>query len=61
MTEVEFIIFNLINSLSTSRITSFLIDNNKFKETHLQLDITNAVLNFDEPGIQNETHVFFSA
>lgn len=60
MTEVEFIIFNLINSLSTSRITSFLIDNNKFKETHLQLDITNAVLNFDEPGIQNETHVFYN-
>lgn len=60
MNETEFIIFNLINSLSTSRITSFLIDNNQFKDIHLQLEITNAVLNFGEPGMQNDTHVYYN-
>lgn len=60
MTEIEFIIFNLINSLSTSRITSFLIDNNQFEDIHLQLEITNAVLNFEEPGKLNITHVYYN-
>lgn len=57
MTEIEFIIFNLINSLSTSRITSFLIDNNQFEDIHLQLEITNAVLNFEEPEMQKNSHL----
>ena len=52
MNETEFIIFNLINSLSTSRITSFLIDKNQYDDTNLQLEITNAVLNFEEPEMQ---------
>ena len=52
MTEVEFIIFNLINSLSTSRISTFLIDKNQYDDTNLQLEITNAVLNFEEPEMQ---------
>ena len=52
MTEIEFIVFNLINSLSTSRISTFLIDKNQYDDTNLQLEITNAVLNFEEPEMQ---------
>jgi hypothetical protein len=55
MSEIEFIIFNLINSLSTSRISTFLIDNNQYDDIHLQLEITNAVLNFEEPEMQKNS------
>lgn len=54
MTETEFIAFNLANSLSTSKLSSFLIDNNQFEDIHLKLEITNAVLNFEEPVMQND-------
>lgn len=57
MTEIEFIIYNLINSLSISRISTYLIDNNQYDDTHLQLEITNAVLNFEEPEMQKNSHL----
>ena len=57
MTEIEFIIYNLINSLSISRISTYLIENNQYDDTHLQLEITNAVLNFEEPEMQKNSHL----
>jgi hypothetical protein len=57
MNETEFIILSLINSLSTSRINSFLLDKNQFDDEHLQLEITNAVLNFEETEMQKNSNL----
>ena len=60
MNETEFIVFNLVNSLSTSKLSSFLIEKNQFEEIHLQLEITKAVLNFENPEKENNNRVYFN-
>jgi hypothetical protein len=60
MNETEFIVLNLINSLSTSKLSSFLIEKNQFEEIHLQLEIIKAVLNFEKPEKENINRVYFN-
>lgn len=60
MNETDFIILNLINSLSTSRIASYLINKNEYDTSHLQLEILSSSLNFRNPGKINTTHVYYT-
>jgi hypothetical protein len=59
MQEIEYIALNLANNLSSSRIASFMIDNKRFNENYFQTEILNSTLMFNNPGLIENTHVYF--
>lgn len=60
MLEIEFIALNLANNLSSSRLASFMIENKRFNENYVQTEILNSTLIFNDAGLIENTHVFFT-
>lgn len=59
MQEIEYIALNVANNLSSSRIASFMIENKRFNENYFQTEILNSTLMFNNPGLIENTHVYF--
>jgi hypothetical protein len=60
MQEIEYIAMNIANNLSSSRIASFMIENKRFDENYFQTEILNSTLMFNNPGLIENTHVYFN-
>lgn len=60
MLEIEYIALNLVNNLSSSRLASFMIENKRFNENYVQTEILNSTLIFNDAGLIENTHVFFT-
>lgn len=60
MNEIDYIAFNLTSKLGASRLASFMIDNNRFNEDYFQMEILNSTLIFNDAGLIENTHVFFT-
>ncbi len=60
MQEIEYIALNLANNLSSSRLASFMIENKRFNENYVQTEILNSTLIFNDAGLIENTHVFFT-
>jgi hypothetical protein len=59
MQEIEYIALDLVNNLGSSRLASFMIENKRFNENYFQTEILNSTLMFNNPGIIENTHVYF--
>lgn len=60
MNEIDYIAFNLISNLGTSRLASFMIENKRFNDDYFQMEILNSTLIFNNVGLIENTHVFFN-
>lgn len=60
MNEIDYIAFNLISNLGSSRLASFMIENKRFNDDYFQMEILNSTLIFNNVGLIENTHVFFN-
>ena len=60
MNEIDYISINLTNNLITSRLATFMINNGRFDDQYFQLEILNSCLFLNNPGLIENTHVFFN-
>ena len=60
MNEIDYIAFNLISNLGSSRLASFMIENKRFNDDYFQMEILNSTLIFNNVGFIENTHVFFN-
>lgn len=60
MNEIDYIAFNLTSNLVSSRLASFMIDNKRFNDDYFQTEILNSTLMFNNVGLIENTHVFFT-
>ncbi len=60
MEEIDYIAISLSDNLIGSRLASFMIDNNRFNNDYFQIEILKSTLMFNNPGIIENTHIFFT-
>jgi hypothetical protein len=60
MNEIDYIAFNLTSNLVSSRLASFMIDSKRFNDDYFQMEILNSTLMFNNVGLIENTHVFFT-
>ena len=60
MNEIDYISINLTNNLNSSRLASFMNNNGRFDGQYFQLEILNSCLFLNNPGLIENTHVFFN-
>ncbi len=60
MNEIDYIAFNLTSNLVSSRLASFMIDSKRFNDDYFQMEILKSTLMFNNVGLIENTHVFFT-
>lgn len=60
MEEIDYIAISLSDNLIGSRLASYMIDNNRFNNDYFQIEILKSTLMFNNPGIIENTHIFFT-
>lgn len=60
MEEIDYIALSLTDNLIGSKLASLMIDNNRFNNDYFQLEIIKSTLIFNNPGIIDNTHIFFT-
>lgn len=60
MEEIDYIALSLSDNLISSRLASYMIDNNRFNNDYFQIEILKSILMFNNPGIIENTHIFFT-
>lgn len=61
MNEIDYISINLTKNLNSSRLASFMNNNSRFDGQYFQLEILNSCLFLNNPGLIENTHVFFNS